>query len=59
MAYAQVLYKKITGWDCPKRGEPSVKELTHEQKMLDMKARFIVSEHLSHSRLAINRVYLN
>ncbi len=56
-AYAQDRYKKLTGWECPKRGGPTTKELTDEQKQIDTTARLTVSEELGHSRkmiLAVN-----
>lgn len=52
-AYAQDRYKALTGWECPKRGGPTIKELTDEQKQIDTQARLTISEELGHSRIQI------
>lgn len=56
--YAQERYKQLTGWDCPKCGGISSKELTPEQKEIDYSARLIISEELGHSREQITVNYL-
>lgn len=56
-AYAQERYRKLTGWVCPANGGPSSKELTSEQKQIDMAARLKISAELGHSREAIVAQY--
>lgn len=57
-AFAQAQYKKLTGWDCPKQGGPTAKQLTPPQKQQDKVARLTISEYLGHSRLSIVAVYI-
>lgn len=57
-AYAQTRYKELTGWDAPAIGGPTSKELSIEQKELDLKARLTISEELGHHREEITAVYL-
>lgn len=57
-AYAQTRYKEITGWDSPASGGPTSKELSPEQKHLDLHARLTISEELGHHRESITAVYL-
>jgi integrase len=52
-AYAQDLYKELTGWECPKRGGPLRKQLTSEQKEKDHLARMTISSYLGHSRINV------
>jgi len=56
-AYAQDRYKELTGWECPKRGGQTAKELTEEQKQTDTAARLTISEELGHSRRLIIVTY--
>jgi site-specific recombinase XerC len=57
-AFAQALYKELTGWEAPINGGPTAKELTAEQKKKDHEARMIISESLGHGRLQIVKNYL-
>ena len=57
-AYAQTRYKELTGWDCPKCGGLTSKQLTPEQKKIDREARLIISSELGHCRLQITTNYL-
>jgi site-specific recombinase XerD len=57
-AYAQQRYKELAGWEAPINGGPKTRELTSEQKQIDLEARTILTESLGHSRLSILRSYL-
>jgi hypothetical protein len=57
-AYAQKLYKQLTGWEAPINGGPKSRQLTPEQKQIDRQARMILSEELGHSREQITVNYL-
>lgn len=57
-SFAQDRYKELTGRECPKRGGPTMEELTEEQKQKDTAARLIISADLGHSRKAITKIYL-
>ena len=57
--YAQVRYQELTGWAAPAAGGPRSKELTHEQRELDRRARLTISEELGHGREQITAVYLS
>jgi hypothetical protein len=57
-AYAQQRYKELVGWEAPINGGPKTRELTSEQKQIDLEARTILTESLGHSRLSILRSYL-
>lgn len=52
-AFAQTQYKMLTGWECPKRGGLTAKQLTPQQKQQDKTARLTISEWLGHSRIQI------
>lgn len=52
-AYAQRRYKELTGWDAPKNGGPTLKNLTREQRQIDHQARMILTEELGHGRKQI------
>ena len=52
-AFAQEQYKRLTGWECPKCGGPTAKQLTPKQKQQDKIARAKISAYLGHSRLQI------
>lgn len=56
--YAQERYRELTGWECPVRGGPVSKQLTREQKVIDMKARLVISHEMGHGREQITAVYL-
>lgn len=56
-AYAQARYFELTGWACPAAGGPKVKELTTEQKEIDLYARRMISHDLGHSRIQITSIY--
>lgn len=56
--YAQQRYKELTGWEAPAKGGPTAKELTPEQKAMDLAARLQISQDLGHNREAITAVYL-
>jgi site-specific recombinase XerC len=57
-AYAQRLYKELTGWEAPINGGPKIKELTLEQKQMDHEARMIITEQLGHGRKNVVTNYL-
>ena len=56
--YAQTRYKELTGRDCPKCGGLTSKELTKEQKEIDLNARLKISNELGHNREDVTAVYL-
>jgi len=56
--YAQARYKELAGWESPAKGGPRSKELTAEQKEIDLKVRLQISQELGHNREAITAVYL-
>jgi integrase len=56
--YAQARYLEITGWPSPASGGPSSKDLTPDQKALDLEARLTISLELGHEREQITAVYL-
>jgi len=57
-AYAQERFKEIAGFDCPKAGGKTSKQLTTEEKQQDQQARLIVSNELGHNREEITINYL-
>jgi integrase len=57
-AYAQQLYKELTGWDAPINGGPQSKQLTRAEKRVDYRARMILTEQLGHGREQITVNYL-
>jgi integrase len=57
-AYAQQRYCELTGWPAPAAGGPTVKALTHEQKIIDRQARLTISQELGHEREQITSIYL-
>ena len=57
-AYAQERYKELTGRDCPACGGKTSKELTIEEKALDLKARLQISLELGHNREEVSAIYL-
>ena len=56
--YAQVRYREITGWVAPAAGGPRARELTPEQREVDLEARLTISAELGHERSEILAVYL-
>ncbi len=56
--YAQVRYKALTGWECPKRGGMLKQDMDEVQRDIDKDVRLKISEELGHSRLEITKVYL-
>ena len=56
--YAQVLYKELTGWDCPAVGGLDARSLTADQKRIDQTVRLQISRELGHNREAITSIYL-
>ena len=57
-AYAQTRYQELTGWPAPANGGPASKQLTSEQKQVDLKARLIISKEMGHTREQITATYL-
>lgn len=57
-AYAQTRYQEITGWKSPAAGGPKLKDLTPEEKSIDLSARLEISNELGHEREQITAVYL-
>lgn len=49
-AFAQRLYKELTGWEAPINGGPKIKDLTPEQKQKDHEARMLITELMGHGR---------
>lgn len=56
--YAQTRYQELTGWQSPAKGGPTSRQLTPEQKQIDLTARLQISAELGHGREAITAVYL-
>jgi site-specific recombinase XerC len=56
--YAQQRYQELTGWACPAQGGPTSKQLTPEQKPIDLDARLTISGELGHEREQITAIYL-
>ena len=56
--YAQARYKELAGWDSPAKGGPRSKELTEQQKEIDLRVRLQISQELGHNREQITAVYL-
>lgn len=56
--YAQQRYQELTGWAAPAKGGPVSRQLTPEQKQIDLTARLQISAELGHGREAITAVYL-
>jgi site-specific recombinase XerC len=56
--YAQARYQELTGWACPAQGGPTSKQLTPEQKPIDLDARLTISDELGHEREQITAIYL-
>lgn len=56
--YAQVRYKVLTGWDCPKAGGISRLKMNAAQREIDHDARLQISRELGHERIQITKNYL-
>ena len=56
--YAQRLYRELAGWECPKCGGKTSKQLSNEEKKIDHNVRLIISAELGHKREEITAVYL-
>ena len=57
-AYAQQRFKEISGYECPKNGGLTRKEMTPEQRAFDDKCRLEVSKELGHNRIDVTKKYL-
>ena len=57
-AYAQARYEVLTGWKPPAAGGPAVRDLTPDQRAVDVEARQQISRELGHERIQITSVYL-
>lgn len=57
--YAQVRYRELTGWAAPAADGPRSKDLSPEQREVDLQARHTISEELGHGREQISVVYLS
>ncbi len=57
-AYAQTRYEALTGWKSPTADGPAVRELTPEQRAIDIEARQQISHELGHGRIAIVATYI-
>lgn len=57
-AYAQRLYKDLTGWDCSAKGGRLKSALNEGQRIVDAMARETISEVLGHERLEVVAIYL-
>lgn len=57
-AYAQRRYFDLTGHLAPADGGKTSKELTADEKAIDLQARLIISKELGHEREQITAVYL-
>lgn len=56
--YAQTRYLELTGCQAPATGGKSAKELSPEEKKVDLEARLQISQELGHEREQITAVYL-
>ncbi|TPK79032.1 integrase [Mesorhizobium sp. B2-4-13] len=57
-AYAQWRYKVLTGWACPKKGGPTVDQMSRADAARDRAARLEISHELGHGRLDVTDTYL-
>lgn len=57
-AYAQLRYFEITGRHSPAAAGKISKELSKEEKSLDLEARMIISRELGHEREQVTSIYL-
>ena len=56
--HAQRRYHELTGWQCPARGEPTSKQLTKQQRVVDREVRLQISNEIGHGRSRVTSVYL-
>jgi len=56
--YAQSRYLELTGWKAPLAGGKSAKEMTPEERSIDLFARLTISRELGHERIQITIIYL-
>lgn len=57
-AYAQERFKEITGFECPKNGGKTWRELDAKEKQLDEQARQIITKELGHNRIDVVANYI-
>ncbi len=57
-AYAQQRYKTLTGWESPLNGGKPRKAFTKEERLIDRRARLLISRELGHDRVTITATYI-
>lgn len=57
-AYAQRRFEELTGFKAPLAGGPNRSTLSKEERVLDEKARAVISRELGHDRTSITGTYL-
>lgn len=57
-AYAQRLYRTLTGRECPARGGMTAEAMTQAERDADVAARLRISRDLGHNRLEVTDTYL-
>lgn len=57
-AYAQTRCEEMTGWFAPACGDPTSKQLTTEQRKIDLKVRLTISAERGHKHEQITATYL-
>ena len=57
-AYAQARFEELTGFKAPIVGGPALIGLTAAQRVVDRRARLVISQELGHEREQITTVYL-
>jgi site-specific recombinase XerC len=57
-AYAHRRYQELTGWKSPLAGGPNRSALSKDERVLDEKARAVISRELGHDRSSITQTYL-
>lgn len=56
--WAQWLYKRLTGWDCPATGGKTADQMTAAEARRDYSARLQISREMGHGRIDITDTYL-
>jgi hypothetical protein len=56
--YAQARFVELCGFECPAKGGPTSKQLSAEQREIDLNVRLKISVELGHARENITAVYL-
>jgi len=56
--YAQARYLELTGWKAPLAGGKSTREMSPEERSIDLFARLTISQELGHERIQITVIYL-